>query len=266
MKTLKLGMSGGSNLDLLCQLLGVNYRENFDSDLDSIIKKFQESHDLVSDGIVGYNTWKAIILSYREKFQNNSNITDWDYSMFAQLLGCDPACLKAVQRVETGGKGGFEAPGKPQILFEGHVFYRELKALGKDVEALCKTHPNIVYKNWTKGKYLGGIKEWSRLEEAMKIDRSCAIKSASWGMFQIMGNNYKNCGCGSVEEFYNLMCKNQFSQFMLGMEFMKRSNLVTHLISKNWSAFARGYNGPGYAVNKYDSKLKDAYLKYSRSN
>ena len=265
MKTLKLESTGGRDLDLLCQLLGVDSRENFDSDLDSVVKSFQESKNLLIDGVVGYNSWKAIILSYREKYQNYNSITEWDYDMFSQLLGCESACLKAVQKVETGGKGGFEDNGKPQILFEGHVFYRELKAIGQDVATLMESHPNIIYPKWTKGKYYGGVREWSRFEEAKSISESCAIKSASWGMFQIMGNNYKTCGCKTISEFYDLMCKNQFSQFMLGMEFLKKSNLVQHLASKNWSAFARGYNGPGYAENRYDTKLRDAYLKFSKS-
>ena len=39
-------------------------------------------------------------------------------SWAAMLLNCEPAALKAVQKVETGGKGGFLPSGRPTILFE----------------------------------------------------------------------------------------------------------------------------------------------------
>lgn len=34
------------------------------------------------------------------------------------------------------------------------------------------------------------------------------------------------------------------------------------LRNKDWATFARCYNGSGYAVNKYDEKLKAAYEKF----
>jgi hypothetical protein len=32
----------------------------------------------------------------------------------------------------------------------------------------------------------------------------------------------------------------------------------------NWAAFAKGYNGPGYAKNAYDVKLAQAYAKFEK--
>lgn len=40
-------------------------------------------------------------------------------------LGLEPALLKAVQLVEAAGRDGFLADGRPQILFEGHIMYKE---------------------------------------------------------------------------------------------------------------------------------------------
>jgi len=34
------------------------------------------------------------------------------------------------------------------------------------------------------------------------------------------------------------------------------------LVTENWAKFAKLYNGPEYAVNKYDEKLKKAFEKY----
>lgn len=263
MNTLKLGSKKSSDLDLLTKLLGIPEKPEFDADLNTQVKRYQEKNNLVSDGIVGYKTWKALILEYREKNYESSSITDWDYEMFGKLLGVDPNCLRAVQKVETGGKGGFEKNGRPQILFEGHVFWRELIKLGVDPLKYKVGNENILYKAWDKTKYKGGEKEWGRFEQATRINKSAAIKSASWGMFQIMGNNYALCGCTNIFTFYDLMCKDQFSQFMLGMEFLKQSKLVPYLVKKDWAGFARGYNGASYAKNSYDKKLKSAFLSYS---
>ena len=42
----------------------------------------------------------------------------------ATRLGCHPAAVDAVLTVETGGRGGFLADGRPRILFEAHLFSR----------------------------------------------------------------------------------------------------------------------------------------------
>ena len=52
------------------------------------------------------------------------NLTENDFQRVADLLGIEVAVVKAVQAVETGGHGGFVAPGRPMILFEGHIFWR----------------------------------------------------------------------------------------------------------------------------------------------
>lgn len=263
MEDLRLGKKG-KDLGLLCKLLGVPAREEFDRNLDESVKSYQRLKGLVVDGWVGYNTWKSLILDYREKVHsdNSPKIDDWDYNMFSKLLGIEAAALKAVQEVETGGKGGFLANGKPQILFEGHVFWKELVNLGINPEKYGSAWSNVLYKTWDRTKYKGGTGEWDRLELAKKINERAAYKSASWGMYQIMGNNYAKCGCKSVEDFARIMSKDSFSQFILGVEFLKNTGMVKYLKAKDWASFARVYNGSGYKQNKYDEKLEKAYNKY----
>ncbi len=64
-----------------------------------------------------------------------------------------------------------------------------------------KRYSTIFFPKWDKSKYLGGVHEYKRLELAKEIDGECALKSASWGMFQIMGFNHRLCGCKDVFEF-----------------------------------------------------------------
>lgn len=195
---------------------------------------------------------------------NSGRLTDEDFIQVAELLGCEPAALKAVQQVETGGRGGFFSPGKPAILFEGHIFWTQLKKRGSNPEDYVKGNENILYPKWEKGHYKGGIGEYDRLEQARKINREAADASASWGMFQIMGFNYAACGEESIESFVRSMCESEFKQLLLTANFIKKnSQMLQALQAKDWAVFAKCYNGPAYAQNHYDVKLEAAYQKYS---
>lgn len=194
-------------------------------------------------------------------------LTDARIAEIARENGIHPAALLAVKLVESGTKYGFLDSGKPQILFEGHVFYKYLKANVKslDMNKLCAQYPNIVYPKWNKSKYLGGEKEWTRLEQARQINVKYANYAASWGMFQVMGFNYKTCGCQTINEFVEKMCASQEQQLLLTLNFLKNSNLIVPLQKRQWATFAKGYNGPGFAQNKYHLKLQAAYNNYLKT-
>ena len=78
------------------------------------------------------------------------HLGDEDFIQVSRMLNCELAALKAVQQVETGGRGGFFAPGKPAILFEGHIFWSQLKKRGlnpadyvtgnKTIASFCELH------------------------------------------------------------------------------------------------------------------------------
>ena len=195
---------------------------------------------------------------------NSGRLIDEDFTQVAELLGCEPAALKAVQQVETGGRGGFFSPGRPAILFEGHIFWTQLKKRGSNPEDYVKGNENILYPKWEKGHYKGGIGEYDRLEQDRKINREAADASASWGMFQIMGFNYAACGEESIESFVRSMCESEFKQLLLTANFIKKnSQMLQALQARDWAVFAKCYNGPAYAQNRYDVKLEAAYQKYS---
>lgn len=117
------------------------------------VKDFQHKHGLSVDGIAGYSTWEAVLFADRPA---QEKLTEEDFVLAAKLLDCEVAALKAVQKVETGGRGGFFAPGKPAILFEGHVFWKQLRQRGLRPEKLASANPDILYPKWTKSHYQGG--------------------------------------------------------------------------------------------------------------
>lgn len=254
MKILKLG-DRADIVKILQKLLGIKDPDGiFGSETDKLVKEFQGSSGIVSDGVVGRSTWISL---YRKHpgvgFRN-------DYEFIAFLLDTDSSSILAVKKVETGGRSGFIAPGKPSILFEGHIFWKLLGTRGIKQSKYLPSYQDVLYKNWTTKYYLGGIKEYTRLEKASKIDRTAALESASWGQFQILGMNYKLCGCKNVDEFVGYMKKSELDQLILFSEFIRnQKNLYNSLKSHSWSTFARYYNGPGYKSNKYDIKLKEAY-------
>lgn len=182
----------------------------------------------------------------------------------ANRLGIEPALLKAVQIVEAAGRDGFLSDGRPQILFEGHIMYKEFhkKFPDRDLDYLCKRFSMVFYPKWDKSKYFGGLREYKRLELAKEIDEECALKATSWGMFQIMGFNHNLCGCKDVFDFVHKMSESHEKQLELMYYFMNNSGCLKELKEKDWAGFAKKYNGPGYAQNAYDQKLRNAYENF----
>lgn len=189
-------------------------------------------------------------------------LTEKDFERVAQLLGVEVAVVKAVQEVETGGRGGFYSSGRPRILFEGHVFWERLEKRKIDPTTLVAGNENILYKKWTREHYLKGEREYERLEKAMKINEEAALESASWGMFQIMGYNYAICNYRNVRDYVDAMKKSETAQLEAFAAYVKGNKQLAYLANQDWKGFARRYNGLCYADNHYDTKLEQAYLKY----
>ncbi|PCI95771.1 hypothetical protein COB11_01260 [Candidatus Aerophobetes bacterium] len=79
-----------------------------------------------------------------------------------------------------------------------------------------------------------------------------------------MGFNATSLGFPSVDSYVSHMYTHEKAHLDAFGRFCKVNNLIRHLKSKNWAAFARGYNGPGYKTNKYDTKLAQAYTRYNQ--
>jgi hypothetical protein len=172
----------------------------------------------------------------------------------AAKIGCPVAAVRAVIDVES--RGGFLADGRPKILFERHYFRRLTDG------AHDSKHPDISAKLW--GGYKGGAAEYERLHRAIDLkEREAALKSASWGAFQIMGSNFAVCGFPDVEKFVEAMVAGEPQQLGAFVAFVKGNNLDDELRRLDWVGFARGYNGPDFRKNKYDEKLAAAYRYHS---
>ena len=161
--------------------------------------------------------------------------------------------LLAVVTVETSGCGCL-TDRRPAILFERHIFSKET---GGQFDA---QHPDI--SNRTPGGYSHGAAEYNRLAKAVQLDRTAALKSASWGLGQVMGLNFDKAGYNSVEAMVQKSMESEDEQLLAMANFLKASGLDRPLAAQDWTSFARGYNGADFARNLYDAKLAAAFQRY----
>ena len=186
------------------------------------------------------------------------SLTKDDINAAAKKLNIAPATMQAVCFVEASGKGFFDN-GKVKIRFEGHIFWKELEKRGLKPADLAAKNPDIIFQNWTRDFYKKGPDEYERLERARKINTDAANASTSWGLFQIMGFNYKTSGFNSIAEYTATMQKSEREHLAAFGNFITSLGYTQYLQSKNWLEFAKRYNGAHYLENKYDQKLLAAY-------
>lgn len=182
-------------------------------------------------------------------------ITDKAFQQAAKALDTDIATIKAVAEIESRNSG-FLPTGEPVILFERHIFHRLTKG------RYSGSHPDT--SNPVAGGYaVPPSGQHKRLQKAAELDRNAALQSASWGLFQIMGFNYKAAGFKTLQDFINAMYKNEDEHLKAFVNFIQNEGMQPYLKRHDWKEFARRYNGPAYAQNQYDTKLAKAYEKYA---
>lgn len=186
-------------------------------------------------------------------------ITDIDLPRIGNDIGVGEDEIHAVIAVETTGSG-FDDQGRPKILFEPAVFYRTLSGPARAKAVSAKLAAPV----WGQIPYGSTSGQYPRLLKAMAIDETAALKSASWGMGQVMGGNFVSAGFDSVQDMVLAMMESEANQLQAMVEFIKSEHLDDDLRRHSWASFARGYNGPGYRKNQYDTKLAAAFAKWSK--
>jgi hypothetical protein len=186
-------------------------------------------------------------------------ITDADIETAARDIGCEPAAVRAVAEIESSGSG-FDRQGRPKILFEAHYFERLTGA------RYHTSHPHLSQPDYKSASTYYKTDQWGRLKEAMTLDEDAALKSASWGKFQIMGENYAMVGWSSIRDFVLAMFDSEGQHLRAFIAFCKSLGLGKALAQHDWEKFARSYNGPHYSDpdKVYHLKMAAAYERYSR--
>jgi len=179
-------------------------------------------------------------------------LTQENMDAACDLLHVNEAKVWAVLAVETHGFGFFDNR-KPRILFERHIFHRHTSGEFDDQPDISNINP---------GGYIGGKKEYIRLEKALSLNHQAALMSASWGIGQVMGFNFQSAGFSSPRKMVDAMLEDEGSQLPAMINFIKDHDLNIALQYSNWEMFARGYNGSEFKKNDYDTRLARANAKY----
>jgi len=187
-------------------------------------------------------------------------ITKQAYEKAAKDLGVDVPAVMAVAAVESSGNGYYDN-GEVKILFERHIFYRQLvKNCGQAfADKTYRSNPDIC--NPIAGGYGKFSEQHPKLRKAEQIHKVSAREACSWGAFQVLGSNWPDLGYKSVQELVNDAFSDE-GQLNMFVRFIKSKKSVWDALKRHdWVGVAKGYNGPSYAKNNYDTKLKSEYEK-----
>lgn len=271
---LKKGSTGEFVLLLQEMLRKIGYEIGtdgvFGKGTENVVLDFQRKNNLKVDGIVGAKTL-ILLHDMASKVKKTDAptatvidqfLSEQDFIDFAAKYNIEVAAIKAVHEVESNGRGFLN--GKIKILFEGHIFWRELVKRGIDPNKILSGNEDILHKNYISPNPRYRLDQHYRLNKAVAINAEAAYSSASYGLFQIMGFHYKAMGFDSAKAFVDFLSVNEANQLEVFGRFLAANNLVKALQQHNWAKFALGYNGSGYKTNKYDTKLATAYAKYKK--
>lgn len=205
--------------------------------------------------------------------------------LLADILNVEKESLLAVIQVESSGKP-FDDKGRPIIRFEVHQFWKRWGTYAPDIFInhfrFCVDDNNVPLSHgqkW-KGHYFkanestpwremhttmtgpnGQQLEWEAFNLAVNLNSTSkipAIESTSFGLGQIIGFNMASAGYYGTEEFFNDMHDVRM-QIVAMFQFIKsHAQMLTALRNKNFTEFARHYNGPGQ-MSWYGGKILEAY-------
>ena len=221
---------------------------------------WQIKNSFEGNGIYNSDLHKPICELIDRKYIRFSMIDE-----YAVAIVLEPAFLKAVTTVESG-ESGFFNNGLCTVLFERHIFYNQVvKKFGQSrADGWADKYPNICYKTRSQSAYLGGVREWDRINLAKNLDSECALMAASFGMFQIMGFNYALCGYDDVGAYVaDMLDSERFHIGAVAMLIKNQQPWYNAAKALDFNEFARLYNGSDYAAHNYNCRLEDAYNSFT---
>lgn len=189
-------------------------------------------------------------------------------SAAAKKHDVEPAALLAVVEVECAGTP-VECDGRtPRLLFERHVFYRELAKVSKTKLTIAMAE-GLAIPKWSRatqykdqGKSAGRL---AVLASARAVDEDAANRSCSWGVGQTMGFHATEIGFKTATDMVNFMTQGGLSaQIEVMCRNISQMKLWDELQRHDWAGFALRYNGSGYRQNQYDTRMAAANDRWTR--
>ena len=181
----------------------------FGDDTEAALIAFQRRTGLVADGIAGPKTLAALASRDRDP----KHLAERDLEQAADRLGVPVAAIKAVNEVETAGRGYLD-DGRPVILFERHVLYRLLGERGIDPRAARRPLPQRAQPpaRRLRRRCRRMVAARQCLPDPAGVTPACRSRPCSWGQYQIMGYHWQHLGYDSVEAFVAAMRQGEAQQ------------------------------------------------------
>lgn len=201
----------------------------------------------------------------------------------AAQFGISLPMLQAFLEVESAGSGFFaDWHGRQRIkiqfephwfkrLLPGHILQNIYDLWDKQEKGQVKLNgaQKLLLHNWqiaVLNKVDVQQAEWQSFNCAFAIDQDAAMKSASWGLGQVMGFNHESLGFETVGEMVEAFKKNEYEQVKGMLNYLKnKRGMMDAIKSLNWNKVAELYNGSNYAAGGYHLKLAKAYVKHSKN-
>lgn len=185
--------------------------------------------------------------------------------------GIAPECALAVWQVESGGLPF--VPGRPVLRLECHKLWEEW---GHRDPALFDAHfqfggrGGVAGVSWAGHRFRQTRGEWRNFHGSQQLEYEAfalarrlagietACRASSFGGPQIMGFNHGKLGYRDAASLYRAFARSLRAQVLGFFDFCQSENLNATLISSDWHAFARTYNGPG-RTDAYAEWIDDAF-------
>ena len=200
----------------------------------------------------------------------------------AKKLGYNAQTIAAIAEVEGNGQGFEAKTGRIIIQFEPGYFKRlisvNVRGLINDawraVESKQATDKQAkLYADWSAvvaNKVEGQTEENRIFNLAFGIDPEAAMKSTSWGMGQIMGDNHKAAGFDTVGKMVDAFKQSAENQFLGMLSFIANNPTLNQVLKdpnpdlNDFRLIALFYNGKKYEMYKYHTRLLTAFNAKSK--
>lgn len=186
----------------------------------------------------------------------------------ATQLGWQREMLSALVKKEVLNSPFFKTGGKRynKILFERHIFWRHLVKSGIDPYELIRRDPTLrdilgqtPYPKKHYGKF---ITQYTRRDRAAGIHRDAALAACSYTAFQILGENFEECGYSTVTEFVDaLESPENWLPAMVALVKAKRIESTLRPDRLDFDGFSVAWNGPDYWRHGYHIELSRLYQR-----
>lgn len=184
-------------------------------------------------------------------------LDEFDIPMLAHRLQTGEDELRAFLEVEARSRG-YDRSGRPVMLFEPHVFYRNLGDGSARDDAVAA---GLAYAKWGDAPYPND--SYPRLLKAIEIDEDAALKACSIGLSQVLVENHSSVGYATPQDMWQAFMDDEQEHVEAMVRFILVNGIADDLKAHRWEVVARVYNGPGYRKHNYHGRMAQAFRKFA---